>query len=301
MSGCTFPTTGTIAAKLTLDTMWPSSVAITGCDMGSCDANMRQLTILLSLNYTLDPSTNKYMGSLKTCADTLPPITLSDTGAKLVGVPSGTQVQNIYPNSTWDSPNQPNIPITGTLGGSGGTLTLDSVVALDGLKQSSHLKDPTMMWPPQTPMSMVDTTPAIPMSDMENDDGNYWGYGVTVVPRQDAGFFTPRVALTMTAPQADAFYVVTRTQFILNGCMTSCTQGSGTPQVPLLENHVIGCHLLGQGDAAADFCNPTQYNFIDQNTTNYVVTGGTFTAKILTMGTGDGGSVSCADVRGAML
>jgi hypothetical protein len=301
MSGCTFPTSGTIAARLDLDTGWMGTNVIQGCDPNLCsDPKQRAYLIIIALNYTIsDPSTGKYTGTLKTCHAQNPPVTLTDTGAALVGEPSGTQVLVTPLDSAWDSPNQPTINITGTLASTGGVLKLDSIVTLDGIKQSSSLGDATKMWPP--PAASNSMMPAIALSDLSNDDGNGYGYGISAVARSDMGFFVPRVMLSMTAPQADQLYLGLRTQFILDGCMTSCTEGGGTPQVPLLNNHVIGCHHQGGGDAASDYCTPAEYNFIDQNTTNFVTSGGTFKAKILTMGTGDGGTVSCADVRGAML
>ena len=303
MSGCMFPTSGTIAALLNLDTSWVGTSVIQGCDTNLCpDPKQRAYTILLALDYTIsDPSTGKYTGTIHTCHAQNPPVTLTDTGAALVGEPSGTQVLVSVVDSAWDKPEQPTINITGTLAATGGVLKLDSIVTLVGLKQMSSLGDPTKMWPPPAPSNISSMQGAIPMSDLSDDDGNGFGFGVTATARSDMGFFVPRVALMTTAPQADQLYLALRTQFVLDGCMSSCTAGGGTATVPLLNNHVIGCHLQGQGDAATDYCNPTQYNFIDQNTTNFVSNSGTFNAKILTMGTGDGGTVSCADVRGAML
>ena len=56
--------------------------------------------------------------------------------APLVGEPSGTQVQIQVPDSTWDSPSQPDIAISGTLTSSG-MMSLDPIVTLDGIKQGS--------------------------------------------------------------------------------------------------------------------------------------------------------------------
>jgi hypothetical protein len=300
MTGCMFPTSGTIAINLALDTSWVGTNVIQGCDTGLCpDAAQRTITNVLALNYTgLDPSTGKWTGKFKTCHSKTPPVTLTDTGAALVGEPSGTQVQIQVPDSTWDAPEQPDIAITGTLVSSTGVMTLDPIVTLDGIKQGSSWADVSKMWPPPAPTSSM--MPAIPLSDLSDDDGNGYGYGITGAARSDMGFFVPRTALTKTAPQADALYIALRVQFILNGCMNTCTTGTGTGMVPHYDNHLIGCHLQGGGDAATDYCNSTQYNFIDANTTNYVVNTATFRSKIVTTGTGMGGAVTCADVRNAM-
>jgi hypothetical protein len=275
--------------------MWMGTNVIQGCDNSTCpDIAMRGVSIVLALNYTItDASSGKFTGTLKTCKNQVPPVTLTDTGATLVGEPKGTQVQIVIPNSTWDAPQQPTVNITGTLASAGGVLKLDDVVTLDGIVQSSNLGTASTPWPPPAPANSM--MPAIPVSDLSNDDGNgNPTKGVTGIARGDMGFFVPRVALMTTAPQADKLFLALRTEFKLDGCMSSCTDGSGMASVPLLNNHVIGCHLQGGDEAGTPYCNATQYNFIDQNTTNYMVTSGSFTSKILT---GEGGTVSCADVR----
>jgi hypothetical protein len=275
----------TMAAQLTLNSMWPQTAAVAP-DMGP-------VSLLLAIDYTVD-NTGHYMGTMRTCKNQTPPITLTQLGDMASGFPMMSQVQVVIDRSVWDK--QPAVSVTGTSGG--GSFTLDSVVALNGLKQDSIWKDAGVKWAPPSPMA--NRLPAIPDTDWSQEDMNRNDGGITAHFKADMSpFVIPRVALSMTAPQTDEIYVVLRTEIGLNGCMTSCTEGSGTANVPLLQNHVIGCHLPASDAGPEAMCNPNQFNFLDLNSTAYQVQNGSYKSKIITNGTGTGGAVTCDDVSNA--
>ena len=286
--GCTpLPMHQTMAAELALDSMWASTTAITKCDKSSCTPDQRKVSLLLAVDYDIDPTTMKFSGTLRTCQNQTPPITLSMFGDTASQVPQGSQVQVVIDESVWAK--QKPVNVTGSV--AAGQFTMDSVVALNGLDPNSQWKDPTVKWPPTS--ADPNHTPAIPMTDWNNDDMNAAGGGVTAAFKADTTpFIIPRVGLGMMPsgalyPMTDKIFVVLRTQIALSGCMSSCTDGSGTALVPLLENHVIGCHIPA-GDAGPDRpCQPSEYNFLDLNSTAYVVVSGTFQSKVATAPTCD--------------
>jgi hypothetical protein len=197
----------------------------------------------------------------------------------------------------------------GTLGGwnIGSSLAIDPSTSFYGLSATSSFANPSTPWPCHETSLM--------MSDITDDDMD--GHpGITTTPSNMMGYSLPATAATIGAAQADELYVVLRTQLSLYGTSTSCTDGSGTATVQLLNNHIVGCHLAGQ-PADAGACSPgasNQYDFIDQNTTvylgqSYVVSGmvmfppnpclpqlppkitGTYVSKLLAT---DGGTATCA-------
>lgn len=276
----------TVAAKLTMDSTWPTTTAIAGCDNSSCTADQRKVQLLLAIDFDID-SSGMYKGTLRTCQNQTPPITLSAFGAQASGVPMGSEVQVVIDQTVWDK--QKSVNVTGSV--ANGAFTMDDVVALNGLDPNSTWKNASVTWAPIS--ANANTDPAIPTSDCDNSDMNPAMCGITAAFKADMSpFIVPKVALSMTAPQTDKIYVVLRTEIALSGCMTSCTDGSGTATVPLLQNHVIGCHVPA-GDASTDrACTPAEYNFIDQNSTAYVVVSGTFQSKVVS-------GTTCSDVRAA--
>lgn len=289
---CTLPAQRTTVAKLTLSSSWPATIAdLTGTG---------DVSILLLMSYGVD-SHGGITGRLKTCGNQTPPLTLSPFATSAVGAPDGSQVAITIPSSVWNAPTMPSTPFTGTLGGSniGSSFGVDPVVTLSGLKPDSQWASASTAWPgPFVSTSQAMSGPVIPASDITDDDGD-GKPGIAALPRGDMGFFVPRVALSMTAPQTDKLYVVLRTELSLYGTSTSCTDGAGTATVSLLNNHVIGCHIPDVDGGAGTDCDPGQYNFIDSNSTAYQVMSGTYLSKQLTSGTGDGGAVTCDDARGA--
>jgi hypothetical protein len=286
----------TMAAKLTMVASWPGTTAISPCDpTNGCTGDMSRLVLVLAIDYTIDPSTMKFSGTMRTCDSSTPPVPLTAFGAQASGFPMGSEVLFVTAKDVWDK--QPTVNVTGSA--ANGSFVLDDVTALTGLKADSMWKDPKVMWPPPSTKPMTD--PSIPMSDWDTSDMNLNMGGITGSFKADmAPFVVPHTALSTTSAQTDQGYVVVRTEMSFNGCMTSCTEGSGTASVPLYQNHFIGCHIPAGDAGAARLCTPAEYNFIDANTTVYTVVSGTLTLKVVPSGSGEGGAVNCADVRAAV-
>jgi hypothetical protein len=265
----------TYATKIALNVTWPGTQAVVQGKSGI--VNIWLLSI-----YNVD-SSNKITGTTKTCGNSTPPITLTDTADELTGEPSGSQVQNAFPAASWDA--VPTNNITGTLGGLkiGASITIDPTVTLYGVAASSTLTDATTKWPANG--SDIDVTALTTAGGDPYVAGTNLP-GVTAFPNGAAPFILPKTSLDMTAPAASQLQVVLRTALSLYGTSSSCTDESGTAFVTQLNNHVVGCSLAN--DAGA--CNSDQYEFIDSNTTQYVPAAGTFVAKMLTTG------ATCADV-----
>jgi len=291
-SPCPVQTQVTMALKLTLSSTWPLTLAVR--------QGMGDVAIWLLSNYTVD-SQNRLAGRVKTCGNKTPPITLTDNGAASVGASTGTtaQVQITIPSTVWNAPSMPTTPVTGMLGGwnVGSSLSVDPVVTLSGLSPTSQWASASTAWP-----MAVSSGSAIPMSDIRDDDGD-GKPGITATPSSQMPYYVPRTGFLMgstLSPPTDKIYVVLRTELSLFGLSTSCTEGAGTATVNLLNNHVVGCHIPDVDGGAGTDCIDTQYDFIDQNTTAYMVMGGTYVSKILASGTGDGGAVTCDDVLSAV-
>jgi hypothetical protein len=291
----------TTAFKFSVTSTWPGTSAVIAEPAPTAPASEMgaPLNIWLLAKYDVDGS-NKVTGTWKTCGNQTPPVVLTDLAANATGVPKGSKVQIITPTSVWDAITK-TTAFTGTVGGTkgGSSLSVDPSVTLTGMKDSSSLHDPTMVWPcwqmtpmqcpnevPQMQMSMG---PIIPTSDLSDDDGD-GKPGITVNASTAMGFIVPRVALSTTAPMADKLYVVLRTALSLNGTFSQdCQTGKGTANVNLINNHVIGCDLSGTD------CVASQYNFIDQNTTQYVSASATVAWKQM-----GAGAVTCSDVLAAV-
>ena len=272
---CTPSTSLTVAAKLTLQSTWPSALAVA--------QGMGPVNIWLLSTYNVD-SSNKITGTTKTCGNQTPPITLNDTGDMAVGAAPGSmaQVQIVIPKMTWEDPHMPVTNITGTLGGwnVGSSINIDPSTTCDGLASSSMYCNPTVTWPQQGMQ--------IPTTDIIDSD-NDMHPGITGVPKGDGGFYLPHVGVTPDTAQADQLYLVLRTEVQLSGTMMSCSEQTGNATVNLLNNHVIGCRRV---DTGGD-CMAADWQFIDSNTTIYMVMSGTFDAKVLST---DGGAATCDDV-----
>ena len=90
---------------------------------------------------------------------------------------------------------------------------------------------------------------------------------------------------------------MTRTELSLYGSSTSCTEGSGTATVKLLNNHVVGCTIAGMTapDGGAVLCDSAGAQFLDINTTQYTVMSGTY--QTIQVPNVDAAALSCDDVR----
>jgi hypothetical protein len=271
---CPTMTSATYATKIVLNVTWPGTQAVVKGTTGV-------VNIWLLSVYAID-SSNHVTGTTTTCGNTTPPITLTATADTLTGLPSGSQVQNAFPASSWDG--VPPTNITGTLGGYhlGASITIDPVVTLYGIAASSPLNSATAAWPAS--VTSIDST-----TFTTADGGAVTGSalpGIIAVPNGQSPYVLPRTSLSTTAPSADQLQIVLRTALSLYGTSSDCNTQSGSAFVTQLNNHVVGCSLEDDGG----ICTSDEYQFIDENTTQYVPADGTFTAKMISSG------ATCSDV-----
>jgi hypothetical protein len=98
---------------------------------------------------------------------------------------------------------------------------------------------------------------------------------ITATPVTGNGLYLPTTAAAVGnngvpgSPVADELYLALRTELSMYGMSSICTESSGTAKVQLLNNHVIGCHILDGGACTSGTPN-SQSDFIDSNTTVYV-------------------------------
>jgi hypothetical protein len=240
--------------------------------------------IWLLTTYTADMS-GKITGTTVTCGNAPTVLTLSQTGDMALGVPMGQmgQIHATYPADSWNG--VPPAAITGTLGGTevGSSFAIDKSVVLYGLKASDPLSDPSMAWPT--------SNSALTQSDLTYADGGAYvtmqGHpGIKGVFDGTPPFYLAGTSLAPNSPKADTFYSVTRSEIAMCGTTTSCTETSGTANVTLLNNRIVGCDLVDAGGP----CSTDQFGFLDSNTTQYTPGTATFKAKDLSSG------ATCADV-----
>jgi len=208
------------------------------------------------------------------CGSTLPEFMLGTIGGFVVG---GTKVQVLIPDQIWDSPAMPKFHSQGTLSSwsVGGAADLDPTVALVGVTMAN----PMGPWP---------TAAAINMQMAAVDADADMKPGFTATSRNDTPYTYPPTA-TLGGAKADLIYIATRTVVALHGHLTTCDDISGTANVTMFDNHVVGCHVFNGGE-----CDATQADFVDTSRTIYTPTGATFTAKKLADG------ATCAAVRAAL-
>jgi hypothetical protein len=272
---------------ITLNVTWPATTAIS---KGSGKYYLSLLSV-----YSVD-SSGKVTGTTTPCGTQAPDVTLSDLGAMLTGVPSGSEVRPIYPATSFAGAES--TAIKGVVGGQnvGSSFEIDPTVSLTGITSTSALIDASKMWPPLT---------GIPKSDWTYIDGGAFvpGQGqpglTGLFYNGAAPFILPKTALDMTSPNADHLQSISRTELALYGLAKTCKETSGTATVGTLDNHVAGCtRVAGTGMPPSDggACADLEYQFIDSNTTAYTPGAGTFDAVQLT----GGASATCAQVIAAL-
>ena len=70
---------------------------------------------------------------------------------------------------------------------------------------------------------------------------------------------------------------------------TACDAASGPAMAVHIDNHVVGCHVMGASD-----CMPSEVNFVDSNRATYTIVSATANTKIVA------DTATCADVRAAL-
>jgi hypothetical protein len=265
---------------ITVAVSWPGTAAVA---KGSGNFYIWLLT-----KYSADAS-GKITGTSQSCGNTPAVLTLSMTGDIALGVPMGQTglIKPLYPADSWDG--TPTTAIKGTLGGTtiGSSFEVDPSVSLYGLKASDPLSDPTMKW--------VGSYSALTASNLTYADGGAYvtGQGHPGIKGTFDGtppYYLSGTSLAPGAPKTDTFWSVSRSQLGLYGKSTSCTETSGTANVTLINNRIVGCDLIDAGGP----CTMDQYGFLDSNTTQYTPGAATFTAKDLSAG------ATCADVLTAL-
>jgi hypothetical protein len=268
-----------VATLITVAVSWPGTAAVA---KGSGNFYIWLLT-----KYSADGG--KITGTSQSCGNTPAILTLSMTGDIALNVPSGQTglIKPLYPADSWDG--TPTTAIKGTLGGTniGSSFEVDPSVSLYGLKASDPLSDPTMKW--------VGSYSALTASDLTYADGGAYvtGQGHPGIKGTFDGtppYYLSGTSLAPGAPKTDTFWSVSRSQLGLYGKSTSCTETSGTANVTLINNRIVGCDLIDGGGP----CTMDQYGFLDSNTTQYTPGAATFTAKDLSAG------ATCADVLTAL-
>jgi len=168
---------------------------------------------------------NTLSGTLQACGIVLPPTTLTALGG-------GGMIQIEVPTAARDAPNPPTFTITGTQTGPnvGDTLTYD-YAALIGFTMANPTTAP---WP--------DSYTGITMTNDAEGDMNP---GLTAIPRSGSGYTLPPTSIAQSA-RADQLYIVVRQVTSAMLRRTSCEQTSGTATFAFLNNHVIGCHVMGR-------------------------------------------------------
>jgi hypothetical protein len=255
---CDPRTAFTEASHLVAEVTWPAGTASM---KGS-----GQLHVWGKVAYTA--SGNTLTGMLQACGISLPATTLTALGG-------GGMIQIEVPNETWEAPSMPRFQVNVTQNSwdIGSTLNLD-YVALIGFTMADAATAP---WP-------LSYTGITMTNDAETDNHA----GLTAVPRSGTGYTLPPTSILQSA-RADLLYIVIRQVTSATLTRTACDQASGSATFMHLDNHVIGCHIMGGDD-----CMPTDVNFIDTNRTIYEITGATAQTKVVAA------TATCADVRAAL-
>ena len=295
---CTPNAHETVGTKITLNVTWPQTLANNG--------GKGVINIWLLAHYDINGTA--VTGTTETCRNDTPPIPLTSTGTLSEGLDGSVPavVLTAFDPSVWKTinanPAKAPTPTSGTLGGwnVGASMQIDPTNSVYGLAATSTFAKDTTQWPGS---EMALTTADLADDDMDGHPG------ITITPSQAMGYSLPATAALQTPPVfADKLYVTLRTELELYGTSSTCNDVSGTVNVKLLNNHIVGCELLGGAD-----CSQAQWDFIDTNTTVYVGPGvkipssvpaasfappriyGAFVAKIMSTDA-DGGSISCDDV-----
>ena len=255
---CPVRTAATMAMHVILDATWPATLGASG---GTGKFHLWYLAKASTSGTTLS-------GTTQPCGNIVPEITLA-------GIVGGGKVLIEVPNAFWDA-QAPKFPLTGTQSGwtPNSTFVANSDPALVGLTMT----DPNAAWP----SSYTSVT-----ADDVDKDGKA---GLTAIPKNGGGYVYPPLSIVGAAgAKADQVYLASRTKVDLDGAFTSCTDQSGKTTTKFLDQHVVGCHVVGGGE-----CSASQVQFLDDNRTAYTVTGGTYVAKIVA------DTATCSDVRTAL-
>jgi hypothetical protein len=255
---CPPRTTYTEASHLIVNVSWPAGIASMRGDGA--------LHVWGKVVYTANGNT--LSGMLQACGISLPATTLTPLGG-------GGMIQIDVPNDKWEAPSMPRFQVDGTQTAwdIGATLNF-SYVALIGFTMADAA---TATWP----TSHTGIT-------MTNDAEGDMHVGLTAVPRSGGTYKLPPTSIAQSA-RADQLYIVIRQVASATLTRTACDQASGSAMFMHIDNHVVGCHVMGGSDCITD-----DITFIDNNRAIYEITGATAQTKVVA------DTATCADVRAAL-
>ena len=255
---CPPRTTYTEASHLIVNVSWPAGIAYMRGDGA--------LHVWGKVVYTANGNT--LSGMLQACGISLPATTLTPLGG-------GGMIQIDVPNDKWEAPSMPRFQVDGTQTAwdIGATLNF-SYVALIGFTMADAA---TATWP----TSHTGIT-------MTNDAEGDMHVGLTAVPRSGGTYKLPPTSIAQSA-RADQLYIVIRQVASATLTRTACDQASGSAMFMHIDNHVVGCHVMGGSDCITD-----DITFIDNNRAIYEITGATAQTKVVA------DTATCADVRAAL-
>jgi hypothetical protein len=255
---CDARTTFTEASHLIVTVMWSPGLASMG---GTSQVHIWGKTAFTA-------SGNNLTGSLQACGIVLPATTLNALGG-------GGMILIEVPDATWDVATMPRFPVTGTQTGwnVGCTMTY-SYAALIG---STMTDLATGTWPSSyTGVTMI------------NDPDDDMNPGLTSIPRGGTGYTLPPTSIAQSS-RVDKLYIVNRNASTPMVTRTACDAASGPAMSVRIDNHVVGCHVMGGSD-----CMPSDVAFVDMNRTSYTIMGATAQTKVIP------DTATCADVRAAL-
>ncbi len=246
---------------------WPAST------IGNAGTGATDIWLLNSATSTGSGNLT-FSATTQWCGVNLPAIALNGTGAAAAcptGMTCPTEVQMAFNDAEWDSKITRTFATTGsqTAWNTSDTLTTNPSLGLFGLTTASYGGSSPATWPAYCASNCAGggNQGAFPTSDETDDDGDGF-LGITANPLGNSSYVLPPTTVVTYAapPLADQVYFVLRSEIQLTSVqMSSCTQGSGTAEIALFDNHVIGCHIASTSAA----CNSAQVSFLDQNRAIY--------------------------------
>lgn len=157
----------------------------------------------------------------------------------------------------------------------GDTLDTSPSIGLLGLTNASGYNVDTKAWPPACATNMCLPAGSFTAATLQDDDGDN-NPGITAIPASTNGYALPPTA-DLFAPVANAVYIVSRNEIALSGMHSmDCTHGTGTAQITLFDNHVVGCTTVCPSGlpgcntgTTPQPCTSAQVQFLDDNRTIY--------------------------------
>jgi hypothetical protein len=313
--GCPAETSVTEATKITFTVGWPSSTA------GNAGTGPISIWLLTHFMTVTNAGTGQMLsGTSQSCGTTLPDLQLNSTGMAATG--GGTKLNIQLLNTTWDKVTR-TFPTTATQTGwnTGDTQTTNPALGLLGLPSSGSYNSDTAAWPPVCATGMCASSPPVSCtggtcsgmyagsfagSAVTDDDGD-GNPGITAYPSTASGYALPPTS-ALFAQVADEVYIVSRNEIAITGKDMNCATGTGTgtANITLFDNHVVGCHVTSLHGTAGP-CTSDQAGFLDSNRTIYgydQTMGDAISKAHPVMGTASivrlVSTATCADARAAL-